>query len=199
METTEYTLLSPALLPKAKTLKKVKHFVLVTFVAVGCCPDTLEACSLRINDNGSASNPKTDNTSFSVPLNSDILSFPNSYTYKKQMLNKLCDFYESLSRKGWDGYNASPIEKASYFNARKVVMSTPEETLKFWNVFPSPNGTISFEFKEKRIAAMSVGNTDFSYVAIDDSGDSLSAEREFDEYEAANALIAMSNLFGYFG
>lgn len=199
METTEYTLLSPAPLPKAKTLKKVKHFVFVSFVAFGCCSDTVEARSFHNDDNGFASKLKTDNSYFSVPLNNDILYFSEIFTYKEQLLNKLCDFYESLSREGWDGYNASPIEKASYFNARKVVMSTPEEILKFWNVFPSPNGTISFEFKEKRIAAMSVGNTDFSYVAIDDSGDSLSAEREFDEYEAANALIAMSNLFGYFG
>lgn len=117
---------------------------------------------------------------------------------KEKMLGKLSNFLCKLNKEGWDGYNAFPIERDSYLNARKIVMDTPDSILRLWNVFPSPNGTISFEFKEREIAAMSVGNKDFSYVAMKESGDSIMEQREFNIDKAVEALIAMSNLFGYF-
>lgn len=115
---------------------------------------------------------------------------------KEKILGKIFNFFCKLNKEGWDGYNACPIERDSYLNARKIVMNTPDSILRLWNVFPSPNGTISFEFKERGIAAMSVGNKDLSYVAVKESGDSIMEQREFNVDKAVDALIVMSNLFG---
>lgn len=115
---------------------------------------------------------------------------------KEKMLGKLSNFFCKLNKEGWDGCNAFPIERDSYLNARKIAMDTPDSILRLWNVFPSPNGTISFEFKERNIATMSVGNKDFSYVAIKESGDYIMEQRKFNIDKAVDALIVMSNLFG---
>ena len=181
METTDYTFLSPASLPKAKKRKVVTRFVLATIVAVACTSDNVVVCPAKIER-----------------IEKEILTFTGSYSEKEKMLGKLSNFFCKLNKEGWDGYNAFPIERDSYLNARKIVMDTPDSILRLWNVFPSPNGTISFEFKEREIAAMSVGNKDFSYVAMKESGDSIMEQREFNIDKAVEALIAMSNLFGYF-
>jgi hypothetical protein len=120
-----------------------------------------------------------------------------SDTEKGKMLHQLDSFFRELSKKGWDGYNAAPIEKASYLNAREVVQETPDDVLQLWNVFPSPNGTISFEFKEKQIASMSVGNEAFSYVALSEKGESIMEKLDFNASKAADALKEMSKLLGY--
>jgi hypothetical protein len=117
---------------------------------------------------------------------------------KENMLGKLSNFFCKLNKEGWDGCNTFPIERDSYLNARKIVINTPDSILRLWNVFPSPNGTISFEFKERKIATMSVGNKDFSYVAMKESGDCIMEHRDFNIDKAVDALIVMSNLFGYF-
>lgn len=59
-----------------------------------------------------------------------------------------------------------PLEEQSYKNALAVIECTPEDVLDKWNVFPSLNGTVSFEYKAKEIIAVSVGNTHFSFVAV---------------------------------
>lgn len=198
MDAIDYTFLSPTCLPKYKRTKTVTRFVLATVVAVGCATDNAEANVIPVNHLLSINAAGNLGPSSNL-LKDKVLSFTEHYSEKEKMLDKLSYFFLSLSKKGWDGYGAVPIERASYHNARKVVMGTPDNILKLWNVFPSPNGTISFEFKAKQIAAMSIGNEDFSYVAISESGDALMNELTFKDNIAIDALVAMSRLFGYSG
>lgn len=195
METTDYTFLSPVSLPKAKKAKGITSFVLGTIVAITCTSESIETNAL-INQNLTGFDgivcPAIPNIK-----KDKILSFTVPYSEKERMLDKLSEFFCNLNKEGWDGYNAFPIESASYYNARKVVMSTPDSILKRWNVFPSPNGTISFEFREPKIAAMSVGNDEFSYVAMTDYKEPIMGQLVFDADKAAEALMAMNNLFGY--
>lgn len=197
METTDYTFLSPASLPKFKKTKVATRFVLATVVAIACTSDNVEASGIS-NDGLVGVNDRVCSAKIDCGEN-EILTFTDSYSEKEKMLGKLSDFFCQLNKEGWDGYNAFPIEQTSCNNARKVVMTTPDAVLGRWNVFPSPNGTVSFEFKEREIAAMSVGNDEFSYVAMKDTGESLVGRFAFDAVKAAEALVAMSNLFGYSG
>lgn len=197
MDVIDYTFLSPTCLPKHKRTKTVTRFVLATVVAVSCATDNAEANVIPVNHLISINT--TGNLNPSNLKKDKVLSFTEHYFEKERMLDKLSYLFLSLSKNGWDGYGAVPIERASYYNARKVVMGTPDNILKLWNVFPSPNGTISFEFKDKQIAAMSIGNEDFSYVAISESGDTLMDELAFKDNMAVDALVAMSKLFGYSG
>ena len=50
METTDYTFLSPASLPKAKKRKVVTRFVLATIVAVACTSDNVETSDVSNSD-----------------------------------------------------------------------------------------------------------------------------------------------------
>lgn len=196
MGTTDYTFLSPASLPKTKKTKVVTPFVIAIVVAIACTSDNVEASGISNGDlvgvDDIACPAKIER------VKNETLTFTDSYSEKEKMLGKLSNFFCNLNQEGWDGYNAFPIERDSYLNARKIVMGTPDSILQLWNIFPSPNGTISFEFKEREIAAMSVGNKDFSYVAMKESGDSIMEQREFNMDKAVEALIAMSNLLGYF-
>lgn len=196
MGTTDYTFLSPASLPKTKKTKVVTPFVIAIVVAIACTSDNVEASGISNGDlvgvDDIACPAKIER------VKNETLTFTDSYSEKEKMLGKLSNFFCNLNKEGWDGYNAFPIERDSYLNARKIVMGTPDSILQLWNIFPSPNGTISFEFKEREIAAMSVGNKDFSYVAMKESGDSIMEQREFNMDKAVEALIAMSNLLGYF-
>lgn len=195
MDTINYTLLAPTCLPKYNRTKNVTRFVLATVIAVGSVTNSVEANVVQ--DNHLIHINATKNSNPSNSKNDKVLTFSEHYSEKEKMLNKLSNYFLSLSKNGWDGYCAVPIERASYLNARKVVMGTPDDILKLWNIFPSPNGTISFEFKDKQIAAMSIGNEDFSYVAIGNSGKTLMDEHTFNENIAIDALIAISKLFGY--
>lgn len=197
METTDYTFLPPASLPKTKKTMVVTRFALATIVAIACTSDNVE-------ESGISNDVLVGVDDIVCPAKIDcgeneILTFTDSYSEKEKMLGKLSDYFCKLNKEGWDGYNAFPIEQTSCNNARKVVMATPDAVLGQWNVFPSPNGTISFEFKEQKIAAMSVGNDEFSYVAMKDTGESLIGRFAFDAIKAAEALVTMSNLFGYSG
>jgi hypothetical protein len=129
--------------------------------------------------------------------NDPLLSIEDYDHEKKAMLSRLKHFFTNLSDDGWNGYGARPIEHASYSNAVEIVRATPNSVLRLWNVFPSPNGTISFEFKERKIAAMSVGNDDFSYIAIDDEGKSIQNQLNFNVGEATAALANMCTFLGY--
>ncbi len=121
-----------------------------------------------------------------------------SHEIREYMLARLSHFFNNLNEEDWDEYGAYPIERQSYDNAVDVVNSTPAEVLELWNVFPSPNGTISFEFKAREVAAMSIGNRDFSYIARNKrSRKVVKDKRDFDARGAADALAMMNRHLGY--
>lgn len=121
-----------------------------------------------------------------------------SHKERDYMLKRLSHFLNDLNEENWDEYGAYPIERRSYDNAVGVINNTPEEVLELWNVFPSPNGTISFEFKAREIAAMSIGNSEFSYIARNRRNREAVKDRlNFDINAASEALAIMSRHLGY--
>lgn len=190
MEQLEYTLCPPSRMPnKRKT--KAKVFACSLLALTGCCGST-EAC-------------ETNDHTFYLPINilldSSLKSNyeqSESHPERDHMLARLSEFLNQLNTENWDEYGAHPIERRSYDNAVLIVNNTPEEVLVLWHVFPSPNGTISFEFKEREIAAMSVGNTDFSYVARRRKDrKAVKGKMAFDWKAASEALSIMSKHLEY--
>lgn len=121
-----------------------------------------------------------------------------NYQERDRMLSRLLYFLNDLNYENWSKYGAQPIDRRSYDNAVLIVNNTPEEVLRLWKVFPSPNGTISFEFREREIAAMSVGNTDVSFVARRKKDRSVvKAKMDFHLRSAIDALVTMSKHLGY--
>lgn len=121
-----------------------------------------------------------------------------SHPEKDHMLRRLSQFLVDLNSQNWNEYGACPIEREAYENAVLIINHTPEEVLKLWHVFPSPNGTISFEFRNREIAAMSVGNSDFSYVARrKQDRKAVKGKKSFDYNDAVEALRVMSIHLGY--
>ena len=109
METTDYTFLSPASLPKAKKRKVVTRFVLATIVAVACTSDNVETSDVSNSDLVSVNDivcpAKIER------IEKEILTFTGSYSEKEKMLGKLSNFFCKLNKEGWDGYNAFPMNE----------------------------------------------------------------------------------------
>ena len=116
---------------------------------------------------------------------------------KEKLLNRLNELYNSLNYNDWDGYGSYPIEKESYTNAYNIIQNSEDEVLKFWIIFPSPNGTILFEFACDEIAGISVGNTGFSYAAMKDIENVMMGEYQFDLNKAIVILKEITQFLGY--
>lgn len=116
---------------------------------------------------------------------------------KEYLLNRLDKLYNELNYIGWDGYGSYPLEKNSYENTKSVLNITDKDILKYWNLFPSPNGTFSLECKPDEIAGMSIGNTGFSWAAIDKNNNVMSGDYQFNAEHASNVLIELTHFIGY--
>lgn len=190
MYSAQYKLVVPTHLPKQQTSTSMT-LALLPLVAV---------CSVQTEDSSTA--PYINHAGVAkhtvIPCHTNnILSVSPVLSVRENLLKKLNQFRTQLNKPGWAGYDSLPIERDSYINACKLVMHTPDNILALWDVFPSPNGTISLEFKDKEIAVMSIGNMEFSYVAISKDRKKLKDKLAFDASKASNALIAVSELLGY--
>lgn len=186
-----YSFCEPEALPKKKKTGVAKTFALVGLAVLGCTTGFAE----EVNKN------KDHDYVIEFTHSLDILDCTSSkaednlHTERDIILSELNKLFSELSSFGWDGYGAHPIEKAAYLNAVSIVKNTPENILKLWNVFPAPNGTISFELKAREVAAMSIGTDGFSFAAMKDDEDPIMDEMEFDALKASEALVRMSKLF----
>lgn len=195
----DYSFSPPINIPRKKSAKVATTFVIGTYtamVSLGGYSDSSNVYDFHNCDNEcfiAALNRLIDSTNSisSIPLQENL------HKERDYMLSRLDDFIKKLNTVGWDGYGAYPIQKLSYKNAVRIVKETPEEVLRLWNVFPSPNGTISFEFKAREVAAMSVGDNGFSYAAMKENEDPIMDEMDFDVNKASQALKKMSQLLGY--
>lgn len=191
MEDQDYKFLQPKSSPTSETVMAVKVFVIST------------ACIVITNENLYSSKfTHSGNSHCSTNIEHPVVCHnlaAQDASLKNEYIKKLFSLLVTLNRDGWDGYNATPIELKSYQNACKMVMEADDNILNLWNIFPSPNGTISFEYKERKIAALSVGNNNFSYIAIPESSKPYIGKKEFKATKAAKALLDMSKLFGYIG
>ena len=81
---------------------------------------------------------------------SALLAYIFMYTIRRDSrTDKLYDRWLSLFRlvKGWDGYDAEPIDPKTLENARQIIHDLEWQTCQTgdWELFPTSRGTIQFE------------------------------------------------------
>lgn len=186
-----YSFYKPEALPKKKKAGTAKTFALAGIAVLGGVGST-EAAETDRHNNYIIEFPYI----FRSLENKSTLTEGTSHIQRDTIIAELKKLFSDLSSYNWDGYGAHPIQEAAYLNAVAIVRNTPENILKLWNVFPAPNGTISFEFKAREVAALSVGVDGFSFAAMKDDKEPIMDEMAFDAVKASKALVRMSNLFG---
>lgn len=97
---------------------------------------------------------------------------------KDRLISRLLEFKNTL-KQGWNGGAELPMEDQSISNALAAVDATASEEFENWTVFPSPNGTILFSPTNDLIGGISIGNNNFSYAAIGDSGQEIKGKEAF--------------------
>ena len=113
---------------------------------------------------------------------------------KKEFVERIKGFKEGLDF-GWNGAEELPMETESVNNAIAGVEAAVPGMLRGWNVFPSPNGTVRFAASGSRTAAISVGNTEFSYAAM--CGDRVIKGR--DSFSTDSFVNVLNNINTFFG
>lgn len=94
-------------------------------------------------------------------LNTSIIKYKQD---KKEIVRKILAF--KMLNENWDGYGAFPLEAESAANAIELIDKIGEELFKrVSDVYPNPNGTITFEWNniDNEILSVEVGNNDISY------------------------------------
>ncbi len=97
---------------------------------------------------------------------------------KSSLLERL-DYLKSTLKQNWNGEDDLPIEEYSYLNCKAAIACMPECALSQWDLFPDPNGTLLLSAKNGIIAAISIGNFDFSFAALDANGKELLGKETF--------------------
>jgi len=90
---------------------------------------------------------------------------PFKFNFSRQELIKEIISFKSLEQ-SWDGFNALPLQVESAFNAIYLIDFIGEKNIKkLAEIYPNPNGTISFRWlNEFGInISLEVGNKSMSY------------------------------------
>lgn len=115
----------------------------------------------------------------------------------KTSFRRRLDYLKSTLKMNWNGENDYPIEEESYLNTKAAINSLPGRMLKYWNLFPDPNGTLLLSPKDDSIAGISIGNTEFSYAAYVSDDCQLTGKEPF-SVDAFNGVIKqIHRLLGY--
>lgn len=70
-----------------------------------------------------------------------------------------------------------PLEQRTEENVSCVINAYSGNGLNEWNLFPNTNGTLIFQLKDRRPAAISIGNEYFSFVAKAPSGERVKGKQ----------------------
>ena len=133
--------------------------------------------------------PRPCKADFSVQSWEDaLIIFIMKFTSNKILLKRLNDLKAQCAVDNWDGYNAYALEATSLENTEAIIKIASNDVLSHFNLFPSPNGTLSFEIKDKKVGAMSVGNTQFSYAALKEGKAVIKGAHNMDYQLAAQKL-----------
>lgn len=87
--------------------------------------------------------------------------------WKQLLVSEAFEIYIERSEPGWDGYDASPLSKESFLQARSFIDMIP-----VWaprpDLVPSPDGWISFEWRSfpKRILSVTPENGVVIYAVV---------------------------------
>lgn len=82
-----------------------------------------------------------------------------------EMLERLSDFQEY--EKGWDGDDALPLSRQVVKNFKAVLQKSRDSELEGWTFFPSANGTLLLQNKERK-SGINIGTRGYSYYEIVD-------------------------------
>ena len=97
------------------------------------------------------------------------LKITETLGYIDEALQSLNEVFVECSEEGWDGYDALPITKNAYIEAKRLIESLPVTSFPMPEVTPEPNGEIELEwYREKRqifIAGVS-GRNEIVYAGL---------------------------------
>ena len=82
-----------------------------------------------------------------------------------EMLERLSDFQEYET--GWDGDDALPLSRQVVKNFKAVLQKSRDSELEGWTFFPSANGTLLLQNKERK-SGINIGTRGYSYYEIID-------------------------------
>lgn len=125
-----------------------------------------------------------------------ITALKEDYEAQSKLVKQLDRLKESL-KSNWNGEDDCPIEDRAYFNTKVSILSTPGVMLKYWRLFPNPNGTLLLSPKDKTIAGISIGNDDFSYAAFVSDDKQMSGKEPFSVQAFKSALKQIHRILGY--
>lgn len=135
--------------------------------------------------------PECNDEHFVIPA-SLVADLNRNAEIKERLMSKLSGFRSELEY-GWNGGTELPMEEKSLSNALAAIDATPSEELAKWTVFPSPNGTILFSPTDDFVAGISIGNSDFSYAALDNKEQDIKGQKAF-SVESFKLAISKINL-----
>lgn len=125
-----------------------------------------------------------------------VAALGEDYTVQNRLLQKLENLKSSLNN-NWNGENDLPIEDKAYYNTKTLLLATPGNLLKYWRLFPNPNGTLLLSPKDSSIAGISIGNEEFSYAAFVSDDKQISGKEPFDVLSFNDALKQIHRILGY--
>jgi hypothetical protein len=105
-------------------------------------------------------------------LERDLSEIRKGETLGKQigMLQLLDSIVEECSDRGWDGYDALPLSREAYIEAKKLIMSLPVISfIPMPEIVPEPSGEIAFEWskgKRRTFIASVCGNNEIVYAGL---------------------------------
>jgi len=105
-------------------------------------------------------------------LERDLSEIRKGETLGRQidMLQILDNLWEECSAAGWDGYEALPISREVYLEAKKLIMSLPVVSfIPMPEIVPEPSGEIAFEWskgKRRTFIASVGGNNEIVYAGL---------------------------------
>ncbi len=68
-----------------------------------------------------------------------------------EVLQSLDNVFDECSEEGWDGYDALPITKYAYIEAKRLIESLPLTSFPIPEVVPEPSGEVGLEwYREER-------------------------------------------------
>lgn len=115
--------------------------------------------------------------------------------YKDSFQNKLDEL--ACLKRGWDGYDALPIEKRSYKNMKEALTLLNVKQMSHFNLFPNTNGTLILSAKGKYLASINIGNKNFSYFAIGENGQEAKGVSSFTRNAFIKAVKEIGNVLGW--
>ena len=120
----------------------------------------------------------------------------DEYETQNSILKRLELLKDSL-KENWDKEGGLPIEEQVFNNAKLALSSISGGMLKYWHIFPNPNGTILLSPKNRGIAGISIGNEDFSYAAYISDSKQISGKEPFSVETFKIAIKQIHRILGY--